>query len=143
MKKEKWLQGELNPGLLACLAEALPLDQGVNLILAEKKSFEYDLWSQQIFVKILLTQETSTMCLNWVEPPKKRPGLATIKVQPIQIEEVLEHLDSIGSQASQTKDHPFFAIFCYYLDYNFLNFLFRHMKLRIRFIPFYPPTSFL
>ena len=59
--KKKWLQGESNPGLLARLAEALPLDQGVNWILAEKKSLQYDLWSQQIFVKILLTQETSTM----------------------------------------------------------------------------------
>ena len=61
-EKNIWLQGESNPGLLACLAEALPLDQGVNWILAEKKLMQYDLWSQQIFVKILLTQETSTMC---------------------------------------------------------------------------------
>ena len=36
-EKNIWLQGESNPGLLACLAEALPLDQGVNWILAEKK----------------------------------------------------------------------------------------------------------
>ena len=64
IEKNNWLQGELNPGLLARLAEALPLDQGVNWILAEKKSLQYDLWSQQIFVKILLTQETSTMYFN-------------------------------------------------------------------------------
>ena len=56
------LQGESNPGLLARLAEALSLDHVVNWILAEKKSLQYDLRSQQIFVKILLTQETSTMC---------------------------------------------------------------------------------
>ena len=59
--EKKWLQGESNPGLLARLAEALPLDQGVNWIWAEKKILQYDLWSQQTFVKILLTQETSTM----------------------------------------------------------------------------------
>ena len=63
IEKKNWLQGESKPGLLARLAEALPLDQGVNWILAEKKSLQYDLWSQQIFVKILLTQETSTMCM--------------------------------------------------------------------------------
>ena len=66
-EKNIWLQGESNPGLLACLAEALPLDQGVNWILAEKKLMQYDLWSQQIFVKILLTQETSTMWANSIQ----------------------------------------------------------------------------
>ena len=35
-EKYHWLHGESNPGLLTCLAEALPLDQGVNWILAEK-----------------------------------------------------------------------------------------------------------
>ena len=29
-EKKVWLHGDLNPDLLACLAEALPLDQGSN-----------------------------------------------------------------------------------------------------------------
>ena len=35
MKKKYCLQGDLNPGLLACLTEGLPLDQGVKWILKE------------------------------------------------------------------------------------------------------------
>ena len=33
---KKWLQGDLNPGLLACLADVLPLDQGVKWISHKK-----------------------------------------------------------------------------------------------------------
>ena len=55
MKKKNWLQGESNPGLLARLAEALPLDQGVNWILQKKNSLKIDLSDYQIFIIILLT----------------------------------------------------------------------------------------
>ena len=42
------LQPDLNPGLLACLAEALPLDQGLKWNLTEKRYWDIDLFDSKI-----------------------------------------------------------------------------------------------
>ena len=55
MWKNTWLQGDLNPGLLACLAEVLPLDQGVKWIPHKKIYLNTDLLEYDFFVIILLT----------------------------------------------------------------------------------------
>ena len=60
-EKRKVATRGIEPRTAGLLSRSLAPRPRGKLDFGRKKMFQYDLWSQQIFVKILLTQETSTM----------------------------------------------------------------------------------